>query len=277
MALLQASGPVRKMVGSLAEPVAYQLPIGDEQVPMNDWLGKTVSLKALGDIHCTHCGRRTKKSFNQGYCYPCFKKLAQCDTCIMSPEKCHYAEGTCREPAWGEQFCMTEHVVYLANSSGLKVGITRASQVPTRWIDQGASQALPILRVATRQQSGLVEDLLRQQVADKTNWRTLLKGEPPQLDMRAERDRLLEPAAAGIAELQQCFGLQAIQPLPDAEPLSIHYPVLEYASKPQSANLDKEPLLEGTLLGIKGQYLLLDTAVINIRKYTAYSLAVSVN
>ncbi|MCL5040973.1 MAG: DUF2797 domain-containing protein [Gammaproteobacteria bacterium] len=265
------------MVGSLAEPVAYQLPIGDEQVPMNEWLGKTVSLKALGDIHCTHCGRRTKKSFNQGYCYPCFKKLAQCDTCIMSPEKCHYAEGTCREPAWGEQFCMTEHVVYLANSSGLKVGITRASQVPTRWIDQGASQALPILRVATRQQSGLVEDLLRQQVADKTNWRTLLKGEPPQLDMRAERDRLLEPAAAGIAELQQRFGLQAIQPLPDAEPLSIHYPVLEYASKPQSANLDKEPLLEGTLLGIKGQYLLLDTAVINIRKYTAYSLAVSVN
>lgn len=277
MALLQASGAVRKMVGSLAEPVAYQLPIGDEQVPMNEWLGKTVSLKALGDIHCTHCGRRTKKSFNQGYCYPCFKKLAQCDTCIMSPEKCHYAEGTCREPAWGEQFCMTEHVVYLANSSGLKVGITRASQVPTRWIDQGASQALPILRVATRQQSGLVEDLLRQQVADKTNWRTLLKGEPPQLDMRAERDRLLEPAAAGIAELQQRFGLQAIQPLPDAEPLSIHYPVLEYASKPQSANLDKEPLLEGTLLGIKGQYLLLDTAVINIRKYTAYSLAVSVN
>lgn len=277
MALLQASGPVRKMVGSLAEPVAYQLPIGDEQVPMNEWLGKTVSLKALGDIHCTHCGRRTKKSFNQGYCYPCFKKLAQCDTCIMSPEKCHYAEGTCREPAWGEQFCMTEHVVYLANSSGLKVGITRASQVPTRWIDQGASQALPILRVATRQQSGLVEDLLRQQVADKTNWRTLLKGEPPQLDMRAERDRLLEPAAAGIAELQQRFGLQAIQPLPDAESVSIQYPVLEYASKPQSANLDKEPLLEGTLLGIKGQYLLLDTAVINIRKYTAYSLAVSVN
>nr|WP_231701723.1 DUF2797 domain-containing protein [Halopseudomonas salegens] len=265
------------MVGSLAEPVAYQLPIGDERVPMNEWLGKTVSLRALGDIHCVHCGRRTKKSFNQGYCYPCFKKLAQCDTCIMSPEKCHYAEGTCREPAWGEQFCMTEHIVYLANSSGLKVGITRASQVPTRWIDQGASQALPILRVATRQQSGLVEDLIRQQVADKTNWRTLLKGEPPQLDMLAERDRLLGPAAEGIAELQQRFGLQAIQPLPDAETLNINYPVLEYATKPQSANLDKEPLLEGTLLGIKGQYLLLDTAVINIRKYTAYSLSVSVS
>ena len=277
MALIEASGSVRKMLGSLAEPVSYQLPIGEQQLPMNEWLGKTVSLEALGDIHCIHCNRRTKKSFNQGYCYPCFKKLAQCDTCIMSPERCHYDQGTCREPAWGEQFCMTEHIVYLANSSGLKVGITRASQVPTRWIDQGASQALPILRVATRQQSGLVEDLLRQQVADKTNWRALLKGEPAALDLPAERDRILHTAAAGIAALQQRFGLQAIQPLAAVEPLQIKYPVLEYASKPQSANLDKEPLLEGTLLGIKGQYLLLDTAVINIRKYTAYSLSVRVS
>ena len=172
---------------------------------------------------------------------------------------------------------MTDHIVYLANSSGLKVGITRASQVPTRWIDQGASQALPILRVATRQQSGFVEDLLRQQVADKTNWRTLLKGAPPALNMLAERERLLDAAASGIAELQQRFGLQAIQLLARAEPLEITYPVLEYAAKPQSANLEKDPVLEGTLLGIKGQYLLLDTGVINIRKYTAYTLSVSVS
>src|SRR3546814_10543638 len=90
----------------------------------------------------------------------------------MSPERCHFDAGTCRDPAWGEQFCMTDHVVYLANSSGVKVGITRATQLPTRWLDQGASQALPILRVATRQQSGFVEDLFRSQVADKTNWRS---------------------------------------------------------------------------------------------------------
>lgn len=277
MSFVSGEGSIRKLLGALGEPVDYSLPLGEQQVPLNQLLGRTIRLQALGEIHCMHCGRRTKKSYSQGYCYPCMTKLARCDVCIMSPERCHYELNTCREPAWGEQFCMTDHIVYLANSSGLKVGITRATQIPTRWIDQGASQALPILRVATRQQSGLVEDLLRQQVADKTNWRALLRGEPEPLDLIAERDRLLAGAREGVEALQARFGLQAIQPLPDAQVQDIRYPVLEYSAKPQSANLDKEPALEGTLLGIKGQYLLLDTAVINIRKYTAYSMAFSVS
>lgn len=277
MAFISGEGSIRKLLGALDEPVNYSLPLGEQQVPLNELLGRTIRLQALGDIHCLHCGRRTKKSYSQGHCYPCMTKLASCDICIVSPERCHYELNTCREPAWGEQFCMTDHIVYLANSSGLKVGITRATQVPTRWIDQGASQALPILRVATRQQSGLVEDLLRQNVADKTNWRALLRGEPEPIDLQAERDRLLGGAREGLEALQARFGLQAIQPLPDAQVQDIRYPVLEYSAKPKSANLDKEPVLEGTLLGIKGQYLLLDTAVINIRKYTSYTLAFSVS
>lgn len=277
MAFISGEGSIRKLLGALDEPVNYSLPLGEQQVPLNELLGRTIRLQALGEIHCLHCGRRTKKSYSQGHCYPCMTKLASCDICIVSPERCHYELNTCREPAWGEQFCMTDHIVYLANSSGLKVGITRATQIPTRWIDQGASQALPILRVATRQQSGLVEDLLRQNVADKTNWRALLRGEPEPIDLLAERDRLLGGARDGLEALQARFGLQAIQPLPDAQVQDIRYPVLEYSAKPQSANLDKEPVLEGTLLGIKGQYLLLDTAVINIRKYTSYTLAFSVS
>lgn len=276
MTHMQVQGGISKLRTALDTPVSYQLPVGDQHLPLNECLGRTLRLESLGLIHCSHCGRRTKKSYSQGYCYPCMIKLASCDTCIMSPERCHHHLGTCREPAWGEQFCMTDHIVYLANSSGLKVGITRATQVPTRWIDQGASQALPIMRVSTRLQSGLVEDLLRQQVADKTNWRALLKGEPEPVDMLAARDRLLDGAAQGIMALQQEYGLQAIQPL-DAQVTEIRYPVLQYSAKPQSANLDKEPVLEGTLLGIKGQYLLLDTGVINIRKYTAYTLSVSVS
>ncbi|HIL23501.1 MAG TPA: DUF2797 domain-containing protein [Alcanivorax sp.] len=276
MAYLQGTGSISKLKTALDSPVNYHLPIGEVQLPLNECLGKTLRIESLGVIHCSHCGRRTKKSYSQGYCYPCMIKLASCDTCIMSPERCHHHLGTCREPAWGEQFCMTDHIVYLANSSGLKVGITRASQVPTRWMDQGASQALPIMRVSTRLQSGLVEDLLRQQVADKTNWRALLKGEPEPVDMPAARDRLIEGAIDGIMSLQKEYGLQAIQPV-QAEVTDIRYPVLEYSAKPQSANLDKDPVLEGTLLGIKGQYLLLDTGVINIRKYTAYTLSVSVS
>ena len=268
-------GSIRKMTARLETPVVqYAFRLDELEVPVNPLIGQTLRLEYLGAIHCSHCGRKTKTSFSQGYCYPCMTKLAECDVCIMSPERCHYDAGTCREPSWGEQFCMTDHVVYLANSSGIKVGITRASQLPTRWLDQGASQALPILRVATRQQSGLVEDLLRSQVADRTNWRALLKGDAEAVDLVAMRDQLFDSCGDGIRGLQERFGLQAIQPLTDGQPLEIRYPVEAYPSKIVSFNLDKNPVAEGTLLGIKGQYLIFDTGVINIRKYTAYQLAV---
>lgn len=263
------------MAVSLAAPVVqYSFRLGNTLVPVNPLIGKPLRLHYLGAIHCSHCGKRTKSSYSQGYCYPCMTKLAQCDMCIMAPERCHYDAGTCRDPSWGEQFCMTDHVVYLANSSGIKVGITRATQLPTRWLDQGASQALPILRVATRQQSGLVEDLLRSQVPDRTNWRALLKGDAALLDLPALRDQVLEACAEGLGQLQARFGLQAIQPLTDAEVVHMTYPVQAYPTKVVSFNLDKTPIVEGTLLGIKGQYLIFDTGVINIRKYTAYQLAV---
>ena len=267
-------GALSKMCTRLEQPVQYSLRLGEQDLDLNALLGQGVRLEYLGAIHCSHCGRKTKKSFSQGYCYPCFSKLAQCDTCIMSPERCHYAAGTCREPAWGEQFCMTDHVVYLANSSGAKVGITRATQVPTRWIDQGATQALPIMRVATRQQSGLVEDVLRSQVTDRTNWRAMLKGEAAPLDLAQLAGEIFEACHAGITTLQERFGLQAIQPLSDLAVVDIAYPVLAYPAKVASFDLEKTPVVEGTLQGIKGQYLIFDTGVINIRKFTAYQLAV---
>ena len=270
-----ARGSLSKMAVSLQAPVVqYSFRLDDTQVPVNPLIGQRLRLEYLGAIHCSHCGKRTKTSFSQGYCYPCMTKLAQCDVCIMAPEKCHYDAGTCREPSWGEQFCMTDHVVYLANSSGIKVGITRATQLPTRWLDQGASQALPIVRVATRQQSGLVEDLLRSQVPDRTNWRALLKGDAEELDLVAIREQVFDACADGLRELQGRFGLQAVQPLADAEVVQMKYPVEAYPSKIVSFNLDKDPVVEGTLLGIKGQYLIFDSGVINIRKYTAYQLAV---
>ncbi|CRI56105.1 DUF2797 domain-containing protein [Pseudomonas sp. CCOS 191] len=270
-----ARGSLSKMAVRLDAPVVqYSFRLDDTEVPVNPLIGQSIRLEYLGAIHCSHCGKRTKTSFSQGYCYPCMTKLAQCDVCIMAPERCHYDAGTCREPSWGEQFCMTDHVVYLANSSGIKVGITRATQLPTRWLDQGASQALPIMRVATRQQSGLVEDVLRSQVPDRTNWRALLKGDAEVLDLPAIREQIFDACADGIRALQERFGLQAIQPLPDAEVVQMRYPVEAYPKKIVSFNLDKDPVVEGTLLGIKGQYLIFDTGVINIRKYTAYQLAV---
>ncbi|WP_421681810.1 DUF2797 domain-containing protein [Stutzerimonas urumqiensis] len=270
-----ARGALDKMAVELGTTAQYSFRLGETRVPVNPLIGKTVRLEYLGEIHCSHCGRKTRKSFSQGYCYPCFTKLPQCDTCIVSPERCHHELGTCRDPDWGQRFCMTDHIVYLANSSGIKVGITRATQLPTRWLDQGASQALPILRVATRQQSGLVEELLRSQVGDRTNWRALLKGDAESLDLPRIREQVLDACAEGLQSLQARFGLQAVQPLPDAEVVEIRYPVTVYPTKIVSLDLEKTPVVEGTLMGIKGQYLMFDTGVINVRKFTAYRVAAS--
>ncbi len=274
----QVIGHLQKMKAGFNEDgrsASYQLPVGEALIPINELLGETIRLSYTGVINCGHCGRLTKKSFNQGYCYPCFRKLAQCDSCIVSPEKCHYHMGTCREPEWGDQHCMIDHVVYLANSSGIKVGITRGSQVPTRWIDQGAVQALPIYRVSTRQQSGLVEVIFKNHVADKTNWRAMLKGDVVELDLAAERDRLFQECETEVAELQQQFGLQSIQSINDAEVVHIDYPVTTYPTKVTSLNFDKQPEIEGVLKGIKGQYLMLDVGVLNIRKFGAYQIEFS--
>lgn len=272
---MKYQGHLKKMgISAQTEDAQYHIRLDDQQIPLNEKLGQPIRIEYLGDIHCQSCGRASKKSFAQGYCYPCFSRLAQCDTCIMSPEKCHYDKGTCREPKWGEEFCMQDHIVYLANSSGIKVGITRHSQIPTRWLDQGAMQAMPIARVATRQLSGLLEVIFKQHVADKTNWRTLLKQDALDLDLAAKRDELFEICHEEIEELQGHYGLQAVQLIYDGEQQSFKFPVTQYPTKVSSFNLDKDPVAQGTLMGIKGQYLILDTGVINLRKYTSYLVSI---
>ncbi len=269
---IQAAGHLRKLHIEAGSPALYRLPVGDREIPLNELLGKPLRLRFTGQINCKHCGRKTSKSFNQGYCFPCFKALAECDSCIISPEKCHFHLDSCRDPKWGEQQCMQDHYVYLANSSGLKVGITRGTQVPVRWLDQGAVQALPILRVSTRYQSGLAEMLFKAHVTDRTNWRAMLKNQVDMLDMVAERERLFEQAADELLALEKRFGIQAIRRLPDADARVLEYPVLNYPDKVTSLSFDKNPLVEGTLQGLKGQYLILDTGVINIRKFAAYHI-----
>ncbi len=271
-----SSGGLKKMRSTLTDPVDYFLPVGDAEIALNPLLEQPMQIEFSGNIFCINCGRKTKKSFNQGYCFPCVRKLARCDSCIVSPEKCHFHLGTCREPQWGEENCMIPHVVYLANSSGGKVGITRGTQIPTRWIDQGAVQALPIIGVQTRYQSGLVEVALKNHIADKTNWRAMLKGSPEAIDLVASKHELLAASETEIQLLQDEFGLQAIQVLEDQAVQEIAYPVVTYPEKITSLNLDKTPLVSGTLLGIKGQYLLLDTGVLNIRKFTAYDVTVTI-
>jgi hypothetical protein len=271
-----AVAPIRKMTATLDEKgnVYYQLPVGEQSLSLNELIGKQLSLTYHEHISCSHCGNKTKKSYSQGFCYLCMKKLAQCDMCIMKPETCHFEQGTCREPQWGEKNCMISHYVYLANTSGLKVGITRHTQVPTRWIDQGATQALPIFKVSTRLQSGLVEIALAKFIADKTNWRAMLKGVPENIDLKAKSAELKPLIKEALADILLKYGADAVEEL-DEEVIDLHFPVSQYLTKISSFNFDKSPEVSGTLLGIKGQYLIFDSGVINIRKFGSYHISVN--
>lgn len=264
-------GPLQKLTAQLSSDgqIQYQLPIGEQRIELNPLIGKTLSLHFQGNIACKHCGRKSKKSYSQGFCFPCMQKLAQCDLCIMKPEMCHHHLGTCREPEWGEKNCMIPHYVYLANTSGLKVGITR--QIPTRWIDQGATQALPIFKVSTRLQSGLVEIALAEFIADKTNWRAMLKGSAEPIDLITKAEELNPLIADKLAGIRLKFGSDAVEEL-NEKIVNLHFPVTEYLTKISSFNFDKTPSVSGTLLGIKGQYLIFDTGVINIRKFSSYHI-----
>jgi len=263
-------GQVRKLKTKFiaGEPVGYSLPLGTDDAPLNSRIGNTFKLEFKRAISCVACDRSIKKTFSQGHCYPCFIKLASCDSCIVKPELCHFARGTCREPSWGEAHCMIPQTVYLAKSSALKVGITRGVKPVYRWIDQGATQGLAIRRVATRLDSGRVEVALKAYVADRTNWRKMLQGRAEPLDLPAERDAILS------SHDQENSATPLLgESVEGAETIEIDYPVTEYPKKIVSHNFDKQEVLEGTLLGIKGQYLILDTAVVNIRKYGGYHMA----
>lgn len=273
-------GTVRKMHASVNEDnqAQYQLPIGDNKLDMNSLIGQQVKVSHNGEIYCVHCHSKTKKSFNQGYCYRCLITLAQCDSCIIKPELCHYSEGTCREPQWGEAHCLTDHFVYIANTGNLKVGITRhvTDGVSSRWLDQGATQATVMLRVPDRLTSGEVETVCKAHIGDKTNWRTMLKGEPDKADLASAKAELMQAVENELAELSKRKGLQAFSSV-DQPVHDIHYPVTAYPDKIKSINLDKTPEFRGVLTGIKGQYWMLDgDRVINIRKYAGYNLRLQV-
>lgn len=261
--------------------VEYKFILDREEVDLPFQLGQEIEIEATGQIFCVSCGNKTPKSYSQGHCFKCFKTKASCDLCIMKPETCHYHLGTCREESFAQSVCFQPHIVYLANSSALKVGITRLGQMPTRWLDQGATQALPLMKVGSRRLSGQLEILFGSEVADKTDWRKLLKGEAAPLDLIQIRDELVERFAPKIRDIRDEFAQnldfnEQIEYLAEEQPRQFVYPVEHYPEKIKSHNLDKTPIIRGVLHGIKGQYLILDTGVINIRKYTGYELKISV-
>lgn len=243
----------------------YYFNAGQETIHMNSLLGKKISIEFLNEINCIKCGKKTNKSFHQGYCYSCFISAPETDPSVINPELDQAHLGISRDMEWAQSYSLVEHVVYLAISSGLKVGVTREQQRITRWIDQGASSAIVLAKTPYRQLAGKIELALKAHFKDKTNWRKMLSNE---IDRNSNLIQAKSDAFSLLPEeLKQYFDKN------NNDILDIEYPVLEYPKKVSSLSLDKEALISGILTGIKGQYLFIDTnKVFNVRKHNGYKV-----
>ncbi|HOC85353.1 MAG TPA: DUF2797 domain-containing protein [Prolixibacteraceae bacterium] len=261
-----AEGNILKMRAEYDTPVQYFLPVGDAELCMNDLIGKEIRFIFGGQVNCISCGKVTRTSYGQGFCYNCLQTAPEAAESVLQPQlsKAHF--GIARDMEYAEKYDLIEHVVYLVLSPGLKVGVTRHHQVPVRWIDQGAAAAMPLAKTPNRHIAGVMEGWLKQFYSDKTNWRDMLTNkQAPETDPAGEKRKALELLPAELKKY-------AYEP---DEITRINYPVLRYPENVTPLSLDKTPQISGKLTGIRGQYLIFDGGyVLGIRKHNGYLLTV---
>ncbi len=263
---MQYEGVLTKMQTENGSPIQYYLVFETDFLNMNQLLNKPIGITFLKH-QCLNCSL-DKKIYRQGFCYDCFYEIPQAADWIMRPElSTAHLDKEDRDLDYEKKVQLQPHVVYLANSSNVKVGVTRKSQVPTRWIDQGAHEAIEIVEVPNRYLAGITEVALKDHVGDKTNWRTMLKNEVEDADLIAWRDKL-KPF---IPEEAMPYFIE------NNSETHLEFPVVQYPNKLKSLNLDKTPQYEGVLKGIKGQYLIFeDNVVFNVRSNEGYVVAISI-
>lgn len=248
-------GVLTKMETEFSDPIQYYLVFEHDFINMNQLLGKTLQIEFVG-YQCLNCGLN-KPIFRQGFCKSCFFDIPQAADWIMRPElSTAHLDKEDRDLDYEKKVQLQPHIVYLANSSNVKVGVTRKSQVPTRWIDQGAHEAIEIVEVPNRYLAGITEVALKDHVGDKTNWRTMLKNDIQDENLIEWRDRLKQFIPD---EAKDYF-------IANNSETNLEFPVEKYPEKPKSLNIVKVERYTGKLLGIKGQYLIFeDDTVFNIR------------
>ncbi|MBJ05056.1 MAG: hypothetical protein CMP65_04055 [Flavobacteriales bacterium] len=255
------SGILNKMASNYANPIEYNFIIGDHVINFNKQINKTLTLEWLGKVQCK-CGKIFKEFYRQSFCYQCFWNAPEASPSIFKPELCTADLGIEeRDFEWEKKFQLAPHYVYLTNTSGVKVGITRKTQKITRWIDQGASQAVLVAEVPNRRLSGLIELELKKTLSDRTNWRKMLSGKPKNIEMLQIKKQI-------SSILSSDFKKYLIN---DCDVLQLIYPVTKYPEKIISKSFKKQPTISGKLIGIKGQYLIFDeNRVFNVRAHTGY-------
>ncbi len=245
----------------------YYLESEGAEFNLNSCIGKHITVKHTGKITCISCGKEIKKTYGQGYCYPCFISVPQTEECVLKPELCRAHEGVARDMDYAKENCLVNQYIYLARSGGLKVGVTRYHQVPNRWVDQGANQAIKVAIAKNRYTAGIIEVTLKKIFADKTNWRKMLMGNDQPESLLQEKQRAIEFITSHNLEFTVA---------PNYE-FQIEFPVIEFPSKVVSKDLLKEPSISAVLKGIKGQYLIFEGGlVINIRKHAGFHTEITV-
>jgi len=231
---------------------------------LNERLGSEILLEFTGNIFCRKCTKFTKKSFGEGFCYTCFLSAPEASPCILHPELCEAHLGKGRDLIYEEKNHNQPHYVYLAATDQVKVGVTRTTQMPTRWIDQGAREAIILAETPNRYLAGVIEVALKDMYSDKTNWQNMLCDiQEHSIDLAEEKWGLMDQLPEDIA---QYF-------TEDENIVTFNYPVLSYPEKVAALTLDKEPRVQGKLTGIRGQYLYIDNnLVLNIRRHTGYEV-----
>jgi hypothetical protein len=260
-------GVLTKMQTEFKNPIEYYLVFENSFLNMNQLLDKNFEINFVG-YQCLNCQKK-KKIFRQGFCYDCFMTSAAVGDWIMKPElSTAHLDIEDRDLDYEKRVQLQPHIVYLALSSEVKVGVTRNTQVPTRWIDQGAIEAISIVEVPNRYLAGITEVALKNHYADKTNWQKMLKNEYVHIDLIAERLKLEHLIPAEVKD----YFYSTKEDL-----YKMHFPVLEYPKKVTSLNLDKSPNFSGKLKGIKGQYLLFeDGTVFNVRTFEGYVVKIEI-
>ena len=260
-------GVLTKMQTEFSKPIQYYLVFESSFLSLNQLLGKSMEINFIG-YQCLNCGKK-KKIFRQGFCYDCFMSSATAGDWIMRPElSTAHLDIEDRDLEYEKKVQLQPHIVYLALSSEVKVGVTRGTQVPTRWIDQGASHAITIVEVPNRYLAGITEVALKNHFVDKTNWQKMLKNEISQIDIILEKRRVRDLLPA---EVQEFYSHEK------EDTHELVYPVLQYPKKVTSLNLDKTPNFTGKLIGIKGQYLIFeDGTVFNVRTFEGYVVKIAI-
>ena len=264
---MEFTGQISKMISNIENPVEYSLPIGENKLILNKYIGELIQINFNNKIRCINCNNKINKTYMQGYCYPCFISSPQTEECVFKPHLCQAHLGKARDIEWAKNNCLVPTYVYLSLTSNLKVGVTRHNNIPSRWIDQGAHYAIKFAKTPNRYLAGLIELEISKYISDRTQWRKMILGQYDEVDLIKKKNDLQEYLPSKLKKYY----------LNNEDIIELKYPIIKNLEKIKSFNNKKFKSIKESLIGIKGQYLMFnDNHVLNVRKYSGYNFTIKI-